>query len=327
MDYQQYVGFIPGTGMKSFLEKEPTHAFHVHSDVFEFVCPLKGRLRLSDGAFDCRLGIGDVYIHNPNEPHRHLSSAGTILLTVQLDRDYYKRYFSDIEDSYFICTPAGSQKKNSNPLLYMRFLLAEIYFICNGRFRRPGEDPPDIAIIRLAYESFQYYMYKKNRQECYEIIKQPGDIDENDSYHKIYDAIDYVDSHYLDERLTLKALADKFYISEGHLSRSIHKLTGLTFRQHISLLRCEEAERLLCGTDKTMDEIAAQTGFANRSHLTDNFRKWYEKTPAKFRHDIKNFDSQEFRVSKMTESDLKEARAVLDGFLDQVYMPPTDRKP
>ena len=97
--------------------------------------------------------------------------------------------------------------------------------------------------------------------------------------------VDLVYQHFAD-KLTLTDMAAQTYVSPSHLSRSIKKTVGLTFSEILSLARSEEVERLLFTTNKTVDEIADQVGFANRKHLAINFKKWYKKTPTAFRQTL-----------------------------------------
>ncbi|MGI6737166.1 MAG: helix-turn-helix domain-containing protein [Anaerovoracaceae bacterium] len=319
MNYKEFVGFKNAMGIKAFLEKEPLHPFHIHENTLELVCGINGSLDLADGAFDCTIQAGDIYIHDPLEPHCHVSHPGAMLLTVQIDRGCYKQYFPDIEDVYFICTPIGEKTRNAGHFIHMRFLMAKIYRTYlhdpyDGELERLGRQ-----LLELAYRDFQYYMYRQNRQGRYEIVKQPIPLREGSRYRRIYDVVEKIKSHYK-EKLTLAEVAAKAFVSQAHLSKGIKEATGLTFSQHISLLRCEEAERLLCHTNKTMDEIASEVGFANRSHLTAHFKKWYNKSPSKFRREIEQFNARIYETRKMTDRDRQTAARVIELFLDQTVI-------
>ena len=90
------------------------------------------------------------------------------------------------------------------------------------------------------------------------------------------------------EKLTLKALARLFYVSESSLSGYISGMTGLSFFDLLNEMRIGKTANYLLYTDLTLEEIAAALGYVDASHISkvfsarvgmriNDYRKTYQK--------------------------------------------------
>lgn len=77
----------------------------------------------------------------------------------------------------------------------------------------------------------------------------------------------------LDDPLTLGGVAAAVGCSPYHMARTFSAATGTTPMRYRAMLRLERAIALLLETDMALVDIAAHTGFADRSHLTRVVRK------------------------------------------------------
>lgn len=81
------------------------------------------------------------------------------------------------------------------------------------------------------------------------------------------------------EPLSLQGLAERFYVSPYHLSRTFKEATGFTFTDYVNLTRIKEAQRLLRETALSVTEVAAASGFDNFSHFGKTFKNITLLTP------------------------------------------------
>ncbi|MDD4584112.1 MAG: AraC family transcriptional regulator [Eubacteriales bacterium] len=287
MLFNEPVGFRLSSKVRTSLESIVYYPFHMHENVIEILCIVNGTITVCNSALDYELSFGDVYIINPKEPHKIFSDdPENIILTIQIDRDHYSRFYEGFDLIYFVCGSNVEQDHYAYELRYLRFLLAKLYTEYNK------QNPSDIfteelvkVLFNLLIQQFQYYTYKKTENGEYRIVRRRYN-DYNKQYlERIYKIIDYIYDKY-NTKLTLHDVAAREFLSTSHLSRYIKKYSGLSFSELLSLARCEEAERLLCITDKTVDQIATDVGFSNRNHLTVQFKKWFSKTPAQYRKSI-----------------------------------------
>lgn len=89
---------------------------------------------------------------------------------------------------------------------------------------------------------------------------------------------------YLASGLTIGQLAEAFGIPVAHLSQVINSCAGLNFFDFINQYRVRYAQELLgLHSDKTVLDIALDTGFNSQSTFYAQFKKWTGVTPSQYR--------------------------------------------
>ena len=91
--------------------------------------------------------------------------------------------------------------------------------------------------------------------------------------------------HASDENFTVKELAKELGLGSRQVQRKLQLLTGMTPSELIWQYRIRHAAELLQDTkvEKTVSEIAFETGFKDAAHLSRRFRKEYKVSPKEFR--------------------------------------------
>ena len=84
--------------------------------------------------------------------------------------------------------------------------------------------------------------------------------------------ISYMEKHY-SERLTLKQVADDFYMNTSYLGQLFKRETGVSFRDYISQVRIQKAIELLKNPRLKIYEIAEMVGFTDYNHFLKTFKK------------------------------------------------------
>lgn len=77
-------------------------------------------------------------------------------------------------------------------------------------------------------------------------------------------------------------------LSYNHFSSLFNEYMGQSFKHFLISVRLKEAERLLMTTEKSITEIAMETGFTTASHFIENFKRYKSITPNKFRQKLQN---------------------------------------
>ncbi len=72
--------------------------------------------------------------------------------------------------------------------------------------------------------------------------------------------------------ITCAAVAARFHYHPDHLSRRMVRYAGMSLKQYLTGLRIREAITLLRYSDRTITEIAEQTGFSSPAHFSRTFR-------------------------------------------------------
>lgn len=80
-----------------------------------------------------------------------------------------------------------------------------------------------------------------------------------------------------------RELSLKHGLSAQHICRIFKRFTGVTLQQYALLLRLDYARGLLWGTTMPLAAVAAETGFADQSHLTRVLAAHSDRTPLRLR--------------------------------------------
>lgn len=89
------------------------------------------------------------------------------------------------------------------------------------------------------------------------------------------------------ENLTLKNLAQKYYINSSYLGQIFRKQYGQSFRDYLSAYRISQAEHLLIHTDKKISVIAEEVGYHDIDYFINRFIALKGVTPARYRRAAK----------------------------------------
>jgi two-component system response regulator YesN len=97
------------------------------------------------------------------------------------------------------------------------------------------------------------------------------------------EVIGYVHLHYM-EQISLKQIADKFFVNATYLGRAFQKATGVNFKQYVNHIRIAEAKKLLLQTNKLIYEIANKVGYTESKYFIVKFTQEVGKSPTEYRN-------------------------------------------
>jgi two-component system response regulator YesN len=99
------------------------------------------------------------------------------------------------------------------------------------------------------------------------------------------DVIEYIHTHY-QEQISLKQIADVFFMNAVYLGRVFQKATGVNFNQYVNRIRIAEAKKLLLQTDKLIYEIASEVGYTESKYFIVKFTQEVGKSPTEYRNQL-----------------------------------------
>lgn len=88
------------------------------------------------------------------------------------------------------------------------------------------------------------------------------------------------------QKLPLSAAARIACMEMTSFSRFFHRATGMTFCKFVLTWRLEMAVHLMASSDKSLTEIACESGFQSQVTFDRAFRKVYRCTPSWFRRQL-----------------------------------------
>ena len=97
----------------------------------------------------------------------------------------------------------------------------------------------------------------------------------------------YIQEHFREPELNVVGIAQQFYVSREHLSRTFKSYTGENISHYIIELRMQEFRYGLV-VGKSVLEACLASGFSDYSSFVKSFRKLYGITPAEYREQLKS---------------------------------------
>lgn len=107
---------------------------------------------------------------------------------------------------------------------------------------------------------------------------------------RIKQMLSYIQEHY-SEKITVQDIASSIHISERGCYRLFQTSLGETPVEFMISLRLQKAQELLRYTDKSVLEVAVETGFGTSSYFGKIFKQYHHITPKQYKK--LNFDRKE----------------------------------
>lgn len=133
-------------------------------------------------------------------------------------------------------------------------------------------------------ELFNYLEYSKNSTLAVEDST-------NVNSDVVNDIIKFIKTNY--NTVTLEKLSSAFNYHPNYISALIRKETGMTFLEHLHVIRLKQAKELLETTDYPIKEISTKLGYTDVSYLNRMFKKEFNCSPSSYRKKLyknKNLD-------------------------------------
>ena len=119
------------------------------------------------------------------------------------------------------------------------------------------------------------------------MISQAIEIRDQNSGNKnrsiLKTAEDFIDSHYMDEEISLNTVANVANVSSNHFSALFSQNMGQTFIEYLTTLRMNKAKELLRCTGMRSSEIAGEIGYKDAHYFSYLFKKTQGMTPSDYR--------------------------------------------
>lgn len=96
-------------------------------------------------------------------------------------------------------------------------------------------------------------------------------------------AVEMINSHIKDSRLSVKWIADQIGISTTHLSNLFKLKLGVNISNYIAKKKVDEITYEILHTSKSLKEIRESFGFQSHSHFIQFFKRHKGMTPLKFK--------------------------------------------
>lgn len=99
--------------------------------------------------------------------------------------------------------------------------------------------------------------------------------------HNFLKIMKYINKNYSSD-ISLKSIADNFYLNPSYVSQLFKKETGTTYSKYLVQLRIEKAKELLQNSGLSISEISEATGFNDYFYFLKTFKKMVGVSPGKY---------------------------------------------
>lgn len=161
-----------------------------------------------------------------------------------------------------------------------------------GKIHFSGEER---RIIETVLDDI-YYEHSKNLPERAAVIEsymtvlitkiirkmRPTKTADEDASGMWSSLLEYIDKNF-NKKLTLSDLAKRCFYNPSYFSRTFKEKFNISLTDYIGRERAKAAAELLIRTTKSIDEIAEECGYGEKTGLYRAFDKFYGCTPAEYR--------------------------------------------
>lgn len=99
------------------------------------------------------------------------------------------------------------------------------------------------------------------------------------------EAYEYINENYAAD-CSLKSIAEALHVSPNYLHTVFRQGIGCTPYEMVSERRINKAKKLIASGEKTMSQIALETGFCSQSHFNKVFKEKTGQTPIAYRRSL-----------------------------------------
>lgn len=251
--------------------EEETMAIHIH-DSYEVYYSISGgkQFLIDNKLYD--INPGDLFVINQFESH-YVSQISKMVherIVLSIHPDFLKSVSTDKTDLGYCFTHRDESFSHKIPLdkeQQSRFM----YFI-NKIISAEG-----FGADRIEYSSFIELMTFFTKL----FVDNKDSLLSNYKYNnQIQEIISYINDNVL-ENITIKHLAEYFFLSESYICRIFKLATGTTINKYITARRISIAKALL-SNGGNINDVYIDCGFNDYSNFLKSFKKAVGVSPKKY---------------------------------------------
>ena len=227
----------------------------------EYVEAEPGRLIITNCESVHRIDLTGAF-DDPEEP------AEAVVLIVH--NRFIEENFPEYRDFQFT-----NEKRQARPEI------REIMLKFSEYRSREEHAPHEHLYMRGLLLQLLYYLYQEGNVSR----KQESGAERRAQVQTLKEILQYVENHYR-ESLSQASIAREFFFTPQYFAHYFKKCTGVTFTEHLTAYRLQQARLELLHTDKRIGDIARDNGFNDDRSFINAFKKRYQSTPLQYKKQL-----------------------------------------
>lgn len=254
------------------------YPIHFHN-CLEIIFVLEGTVRIKDGYWVSEKKEGAVQVIDEGAMHSIEAINGkSKIMILKINTDFLSKYHPNIHSTFFVTTDDDDTEEAKYALDILKSLFCQTYFDSDLSYQNDEKILLETRkIIDILYDYFQYYSLQGESW-----VNKMDNKNNPTMVKRTHNVRAYVYKNY-DRKLTLEEIADRESLSTAYLSHLVKEATQMSFQDFLNMVRVENSERLLLGTDKKISTISIECGFSAVRYYRKYFMKWYGCYPEKYR--------------------------------------------
>lgn len=260
-----------GDGVLKFC---PPH-YHTH---MEFIYCLEGQFSTWLDNSHHNFGAGDMVAIGSEEVHmmRSVSSGSNSYIVLQVDPEVI--YGIESRCTFPFMFGNNSKRKIFHHSELCATEIPKLFWqLYESDLKREFGHELEMKINICRIYLWLIRVWKSENKETENLSDSP--LQHLDDIRKI---LDYIGAHY-DEELSAQDMAKLANMSYSYFSRVFKRVTNRSFNDYLSMIRVNEAEKLLLMSDMSITQIAVSAGFSSSSYFIKIFSKMKGISPGKYR--------------------------------------------
>ncbi|MDX9916677.1 MAG: AraC family transcriptional regulator [Gudongella sp.] len=276
-----------------------------------FIFVLSGKIELHLYSDKMELNQGDLMLINPGDMHclRKVGNTENEVLKLQANPIYFNKFVGNFSDLTFRCIPSEIKGSTKEKYDRLRHLLAKFVYDLSGKTK--GYSLRISALMLEMMEMLYLHFVETSEDKCNRL--------RGDSIKTLRMALNKIDKEF-DRGMTLSSLADDLELNMHYLSRLIKKSLGITFQEYIDSKRLQRAIELLTQSDKTVTEVALESGFPNVKSMNRLIKAKYELTSRELRKKKGELNDQLVGVQfRLGEAEIEDKAKLQDKLFKHLF--------
>ncbi len=279
----------------------------VHEEM-EIIWVIKGNALITIDSKEYLMTENTVFLVYMYTTHSIKSDPDSIIVTYRLKKEYLHKnnlFFEKVRFKHRVYTfEELAHKYKQVPLLIVQIINLLI-----------SDERKDLIKYKVIgyYNMYIHDLYRIILKEYYLDIKH---INTDEYLNRIHTIVEYTYKNFK-HKISMERLAELTKISNYRLSHFIKEALGIPYTTFLQNSRFEYALKLLKETEKSVVEIAKESGFSDHKYFNQMMKEKFNTTPLKYRKTMIDCDVCK-QLSTATYDFIRELRSCIKTIKEDV---------